>query len=208
MKNKIVLCSILALGLCISASVSAQNSTNANNGPGQSVTPPQPAPLSSNEIAAAQASGNAILDNLPLFRYLTNIPTATFDQAKYEIMLGVENTGAQMNNSIDLHYNFKTNFYLAGSVSLGSVTSSTFNEAGLGVGWRKAWPNWEMYAGVAVDRNFTFNNFEGGIVTGCAYKPSSGFAVFVENEALFTTLISSAGAAPKNRLKTGISLDF
>lgn len=167
---------------------------------------PVPVPQSQT-TTAAQAAGQQFLDTVPVFSMLTNIPSATFDKAKAEIFVGIQNTGSQLNNSIAADYNFTTNFFVRGQGTLGA-TPSVFNSFGLGAGVRYAWPSTEVYAGIAGNRNFAPGtdlwNIEPQV--GMAYKASSGMAVFAQISTLVS--LSKGGNQPPISYTLGCNFAF
>lgn len=189
------LCSILMLcALCASAQ------TNAPSMPPLNATD-----LALANPAVAQAAGQQVLDAVPGFSILTNLPTTTFDQAKFEISLGLENTGATIQNLIAVRYDFATNFFAGGQLTLGSG-STVMNSVGINAGLRHAWANSEVYGGLAGIRNWQtgLDTWEGEAFAGYAYKPSSGFAVFGQLE----TFVTKSTKAPALGYVCGVLFPF
>lgn len=156
----------------------------------------------------AQSAGQAILDQVPILNALTNLPAATFDKASFEVFAGLEDSGSSLQNVIDAQYDFHTNFFARGEIGLGA-TPTVLNKVGIGLGIRKPWTLWEIYGGVLGVRNWQpgIDAFQAEVFAGCAWKPSSGLAVYAEIGSLFGKS-SGLTEAPHQTVKTGIALAF
>lgn len=187
----------LMIGISLFTSA-AKAQTNA--APPIPALPPMASPA---QQAAAQAAGQQIMDTVPGFSILTNLPSAPFDQAKLEVYAGLENSGAALQSVIGADYNFHTNFFARGQMGLGA-TPSVINSVGLGGGIRLARPTWEIYGGILGQRNWLpgLDTWQGEVFAGTAYKPSSGFAIFCQ----VGTLASKSTKSPSLDLLTGITL--
>lgn len=174
---KLTVALLLPAILLTSMPAAAQTSTNAGllltgtNAPVQIISD------------AALSAGQQVLDQLPVFNSLTNLPTTNFDVAKYEIFIGVENTGATTQSELGGHINFFTNFFAGAELTLGS-DSQTISSADAILGVRCGKPTWEIYAGAGGMRNWSgvVATWEVKEEAGYVYRLSSGMNCFVQGE--------------------------
>lgn len=183
----------ILLAACLSLATAATLRAQTSNAP---IT------LPATQTQTAQAAGQQVLDTIPVLNMLTNIPAATFDKAMLEAFTGLQNSGAEINNALALHYNIHTNFFVLGEATLGG--GNVFNSLGLGGGVRYAWQNTEVYGGGAGVRSFEFESWQGEIFSGIAYKASSGMAVYGQLD----TFVAKINKAPSLGFEAGLCFPF
>jgi len=131
--------------------------------------------------AFAQTDTNAPPIQIPgiSWDFLTNLPSAgTFDATKFDVSTGILLKSKGLENAIHFDFDYHTNWMFTAEIQNG-ITATVVDAFQLGLGYRIAWPNAEVYGQGIGRRTWTTDlgqrpSFQGGGAIGSTWRPMTG----------------------------------